>query len=109
MDDSKVGEILFHSTSDCIIYENSFIYKNSSRKHSILVRFIARILITIPLRTSNFPGDVRHQLVNLTSLQTFKPPFLSVCLDVELVVYSTRPVGKYGECKCIWLNSIRMT
>jgi len=66
------------------------------------VWFITRVFITIPLRTSNFPGDVRHQLVNLTSLQTFKSPFLSVCLDVEVVVYTTRPVGKYGECKYIW-------
>ena len=39
---------------------------------------------------------VRHQLVNLVSLQTFKSPLLSVSLDVEVVVYTTRPVGKYG-------------
>ena len=67
-----------------------------------IVRFIARVFLTIPLRTSNFPVDVRHQLVNVSSLQTFKSSLLSVYLDVKVVVYTTRPVGKYGECKHIW-------
>ena len=58
-----------------------------------VVRFIARVFITISLRASNFPSDVRHQLVNLASLQTFKSPFPSVCVDVEVVVYTSRPVS----------------
>ena len=68
----------------------------------VMVRFIARVFITIPLRASNFPVDARYQLRNLASLQTFESPFLSVCLDIEVVGYATRPVDKYGECKYIW-------
>ena len=71
-------------------------------KINYTVRFIDRVFLTIPLWTKNFPVDVRHHLVKLASLQTFKSYFLSVCLDVKVVVYTTRPVGKYGECKYIW-------
>ena len=46
-----------------------------------IVRFIARVCLSISLLTSNFPVDTRHQLGNFASLQTFKSPLLSVCLD----------------------------
>ena len=53
--------------------------------------------LTIYLRVSNFPGSVRHQLINLASLQNNY--ICSVCLDVEVVVYSTRPADEYGATK----------
>ena len=65
-----------------------------------LLRFIDRVFLNIYLRVSNFSCDVRHQLTKLTYLQTIKAPFLSVCLEVEVVVYEYG--DKYGECKYIW-------
>ena len=55
-------------------------------KITLLLRFIGCVFLTIPLRTSNFPGNVRHQLINLASLQIYKSLLLSVCLDIEMVV-----------------------
>ena len=68
-------------------------------KNLRLVRFIGCVFLTIHLRTLNFPGDVRHQLLNLTSVQIIKSSLLSVCLDVEVAIYSTKPAIKYGVSK----------
>ena len=53
---------------------------NRSSRFRHIVRFIARVVLTISLRTSNTLVDARHQLVNFASLQTFKSPLLSVCI-----------------------------
>ena len=44
---------------------------NQCRREKVIVRFIARVFLTIPFRTSSFPADVRHQLVNFSSCKHF--------------------------------------
>ena len=72
---------------------------NRSSRFRHIVRFIARVVLTISLRTSNTLVDARHQLVNFASCKYLNIlcSVYSVCLDIEVVVYTTRPVGKYRK------------
>ena len=90
----------WQSQSKCLYYINHTKQQRSSSFQTrfmiiLLVRFIGRLFSTNHLTTINFAGDVRHQLINLASLQSIKSSLLSVCLDVEVVVYTTKLVGKY--------------
>ena len=96
---SPANEFLLHACrrTDGQTNGRTYIYPLLDKRCSPIISTICG-----PKKCTNFPGYTRHQLVNLAPLQTFKSPLLSVCLLVEVVVYTTRLISKYEECKYIW-------